>query len=452
MKRRLAEETVLFVSILKWFILATVTGAIVGTLTALFIHTLNKITVSTAHFPYFFLSLPLVLFLNQILMKKIAPRADAYSTNRVIRAIHHQEKITVLSVLKAFVGPILTIAAGGSAGKEAPAADIGAGAGSLLGGLFRFDAQDRGKLMICGVSAGFAAVFGTPIAGALFGVEVLFVGGLLYDVLLPSFIAGITAYHVSNVMGIAYFYHPLHFVPQFSEFFLIEVCLAGVFFGICSFLLIEMMRFGEKVAAKLKMALPLKGFVGGVFLVVLALLFSKDYLGLGLQGIERCLQGQGIPWYAAFMKMIFTSVTLNFGGAGGIVTPIFFIGASAGSLFAGWFGLDHATLSAIGFVALLAGAANTPIAASVMAIEIFGPRLAPYATVACVVSFLMTGHRSVYPAQILSVKKSPSISAELGDEMQDIRAQVSLRKKSLAKNLKDVYLFIKERFRRRKRT
>ena len=253
----------------------------------------------------------------------------------------------------------------------------------------------------------------------------------------------IVFYLKSAKLKISYFYHPIHFVPHFSEFFFIQISLAGIFFGICSLLLIEVLHLGKKLSQKLKLWVPLKGLVGGIILVGFTFIFSKQYLGLGLGTIETCLAGQKVAWYATFVKMLFTTLTLNFGGSGGIVTPIFFIGSTAGSLFASMMGLDHATLSAIGFVSLLAGAANTPIAASVMAIEVFGPEIAPYAAVACVISFLMTGHRSVYPSQVLLVKKSPSIAVKLGEEMENLKAQVDLREKSWLKSIQKAYLSLK---------
>jgi H+/Cl- antiporter ClcA len=151
------------------------------------------------------------------------------------------------------------------------------------------------------------------------------------------------------------------------------------------------------------------------------------------------------------MKIIFTSITLNFGGSGGIVTPIFFIGATSGTLFAQITGLDIATFSAIGLVSLLAGAANTPIAASIMAVELFGPKIAPYAAVACVISFLMTGHRSVYPSQVLAVAKSPSIRVEIGKEVVGIEAELQLRSKGLLGRSLKIAQAIKEKFKKWKR-
>ncbi|MDD5247307.1 MAG: chloride channel protein, partial [Candidatus Omnitrophica bacterium] len=134
--------------------------------------------------------------------------------------------------------------------------------------------------------------------------------------------------------------------------------------------------------------------------------------------------GQPLAWYAFILKSFTTSMTLNFGGSGGIVTPIFFVGSSAGNIFAQVLHLDIMLFSALGFVGLLAGAANTPIAASIMAIELFGPQVAPYAALVCVISFLMTGHRSVYPSQILAFKKSKLIDIELGKEIEKTKPNV----------------------------
>jgi H+/Cl- antiporter ClcA len=191
---------------------------------------------------------------------------------------------------------------------------------------------------------------------------------------------------------------------------------------------VEVLRFGERVARRIRVWVPYKGLIGGAALVVLALIFSNRYLGLGLDGIQSCLEGGEAPWYSFFVKSVFTSITLNFGGSGGIVTPIFFVGATSGALFAQLMHLNIGTFAAIGLVSVVAGAANTPIAASIMAVELFGPAIAPYATVACVISFLMTGHRSVYPSQILSFTKSASIHVDLGREMEDVEATYEARK------------------------
>ncbi len=406
MKRRLTEQTILFISVIKWFFLASLIGVIVGLTTTLFLKTLEASIISVSLYPYSFLLLPVALFLVSLMAYYFYPKAQDYTTDKIIESINEAKPVTLPSVIKAFFLPVLTIASGGSVGKEAPCADVGAGLGSILAGIFRFNDEDRRKLMICGVAAGFASVFGVPISGAIFGLEVLYVGKIFYDALFPALVSGIVSYQVSSFFGIKYFYRPISLAPIFSQAFFVKVVLAGIFFGLCSFLLVEILKLSEWLSKKIHIWFPLKGIVGGLVLVPLTFAFSSQYLGLGLETIQGCLAGAKVIWYAFLLKIIFTSVTLYFGGCGGIVTPIFFIGATSGVLFAEIFKLDIATFSALGLVSLLAGAANTPIAASIMAVELFGTKIAPYAALACVVSFLMTGHRSVYPSQVLGIKKS----------------------------------------------
>ncbi len=275
-------------------------------------------------------------------------------------------------------------------------------------------------------------MFGTPIAGAMFGVEVLFIGSLLYDVLLPSFVAGIVGYQVSSHLGVMYFHQTLKFVPIFSGLFFMKVCASGIFFGICSFVFIEMLRWFGRLSGRIKFWQPATAALSGACLVGLAFAFSPRYLGLGLDTIQQALEGAHVPVFSFLAKMLFTSITLSFGGSGGIVTPIFFVGATAGHAFAWVLGYDLAVFSAIGMVSLLAGAANTPISASIMAVELFGPAVAPYAAMACVISFLMTGHRSVYPSQVLAASKSRSLIVSKGREIYVCDVNFKPRDKSIA--------------------
>jgi len=433
--------------ILKWFLLATIIGVVVGVLDAAFLKTLENSLALSNQIPLFYLGLPFALYLVAVLSRKAAPAHKDFSTDAVIRKINLYEPITFPSILKGFFLPIVTMAAGGSAGKEAPCADVGAGISSLLSRAFRMSLQDQHKMMICGVSAGFAGVFGVPISGALFGLEVLWVGHIFYEVMFPALVAGITAFQVTKYLGVNYIYHPLHFVPVFSEQFFLKVLIAGMFFGLISLLFIEISKFMRVVFRYLtqRTTLFVSCVVGGLLLIGIASVTSPAYLGLGMSGIESALSGQGaLAPFGFLYKILTTSITFAAGGIGGIVTPIFFIGSQAGAMLSDVLGVDSATLAALGLVAVLAGAANTPLAASIMAIELFGADIAPYATVACVISFLITGQQSVYPSQRISwdsgktPDEHPAVPLNYGRRASDKKSQVRMRKTVLKKAFKEL--------------
>ena len=434
MKRSITEESILLISIFKWFFIASLMGVVVGVSTTVFLTCLNWSASRLGEHANYFLLLPLALALSSYITKYLAPEAEGHGTEKVIEAVHrHDSKIKAIVVPIKLVTTVITLACGGSAGKEGPCAQIGGGLASIVANIFHFDKEDRKKLVICGISAGFASVFGTPIAGAIFGIEVLFIGGIMYEVLLPTFIAGVMSYQVSSALGVTYFYHTIDFVPAFTELFFIKVLISGILFGICSLLLVEILNLSQRLAAKIPWWAPLKGLLGGGVLILLTLFLSGDYLGLGLNTIESALAGSKVIWYAFAAKILFTCITLSFGGSGGMVTPIFFVGATFGSVLAVILGVDPATFAAIGMVALLAGAANTPIAATILAVELFGSQVAPYAAVACVTSFLMTGHRSVYPSQVFAIMKSSSFHDLTGKEVTNVQAEFLLRRKSLTR-------------------
>jgi H+/Cl- antiporter ClcA len=418
--KTLTEESVLFLSILKWVTLSSGIGAIVGSATSLFLSLLSRGLSLTSYIPTPYLLLPIALFFSHLIIHYLSPDSEGHGTEKVISAIHRRSgNIRFRVVPIKLIATIITLAFGGSAGKEGPCAQIGAALSSGIAKLFRFSKLDRKTLVICGISAGFAAVFGTPIAGAIFGVEVLFVGRLMYSVLLPSFVSGMVSYQVASLWGVSFDQFAIPVIPDFSLSLFLTIIFVGCIFGILSVLLIHILNWGGDWSKKLSVWPPLRGIIGGVLLIGIAEMVSPDYLGLGLHTIDAVLHGQHVAWYAPLVKMITTSITLGSGGSGGILTPIFFVGVTSGAVLGDVLGLPMIAMAAIGFVSLLAGAANTPIAACILAVELFGSDIAPYATISCVVSFLMTGYRSVFPSQVLSIAKAPSFVVKTGQELDD---------------------------------
>jgi len=453
MKKHSIEQVGIFVSVAKWLLLSSAVGVIIGTSVTIFLKALqvSENSQSFLPFPHYYL-LPFGLLLTAWLVKKFAPDAHGHGTEKVIEAVHKKDgKIKIAVIPIKLLATILTIFSGGSAGKEGPGAQIGAGMASATSDFFHFTQTDRKTLVICGIGAGFATVFGTPIAGAIFGLEVLVVGIIRYDVLLPSFIAGFSAFITAHFLGIEYTYFNINFIQPVDISFLLvfKVILAGVFFGFISDITITILKRTSRFITKIPFNMYLKSFSAGIFLVLLSFLVGDQYFGLGLNTIDTVLQSntaltQEIPWYSFLLKTLYTSITLGSGGSGGIVTPIFYIGATSGHWFGTFIEGNLPFFAALGFVSVLAGTTNTPIAATFMAMELFGLDVAHYAAISIVISFIITGHRSVFPSQILAMKKSDFLKIKPGEDIA--HAQIDVEDEHLAQ-----FNSIKERIQRKRK-
>ncbi|ADB38638.1 chloride channel protein [Spirosoma linguale] len=418
---RINDEVILFFSVLKWLFIASLIGCVVGVVASGFILSLHYIIEQSNQYQHIFYWLPVSFFVANLLSQFVLKRH--LGTDALIDAINkNYGKLEGSFIPTKVVNVVLILATGGSAGKESPCAQIGAGIGSVCANLFRVDDIDRRKMVLCGFCAGFACVFGAPMAGALFGIEVLAVGVIVYDVLLPAFVASVTAYQVSSVLGVTFFYYPLTFIPAFGQGFFIQLLAGGIFFGLCAYALVRAIQQSTQATNAIPLWRPLKGLLGGIILVGLTLLFSRDYLGLGLNLMEDCIKGIHVSGYAFLLKALFTIITLSISRSGSVITPVLFIGATAGSFFSQLVGADQSTFAAIGFVSLLAGTTNTPIATSMLAIELFGASVAPYAAVSCVLSYLMSGHQSLYASQRLIIPKSGAIAISPGDAIGSLSA------------------------------
>ncbi len=429
MRRHLTEQGFVFASLVKWVLLSSLMGILIGALITLFLKVLSMAEGSRdlLPFPYYF-TLPFALVLTVYVIKKLAPNAEGHGTEKVIEAIHKSNgKIEIAILPVKVMATVISIFAGASVGKEGPGAQLGAAASSFISTLFKFNTHDRKKLVICGISAGFASVFGTPIAGAIFGIEILIVGTIMYDVLLPSIIAGFTAFLTAQYLGVEYSYFALknyYTDIPINIHFVLMVILAGLFFGIVTDIFVTVLHLVHKFIKNLKWHWLLKPFVVGLLLAVASYFIGDRYLGLGFDTIKESLSpftaSENVFWYDTIAKMIFTALSLGGGASGGIITPVFYIGAASGNFFGHLVGDHVAFFAALGFVSVLAGATNAPIAAIIMAGELFGLEVAHYAAVTAVISFLMTGHRSVFPSQILAMKKSQHLKIKLGEEIENV--------------------------------
>ncbi|TCS78467.1 chloride channel protein [Tepidibacillus fermentans] len=423
LNRDFVEESVLLASTLKWILLSSFAGIVAGGTTSLFLNLLSYGIKITSSWSSYYLFLPFALFISSWLVIKFAPEAEGHGTEKVIESVHKRNgKINLKVIPIKTLATIITLSFGGSAGKEGPSAQIGAGTASFFANLLKLNQDDYRRFVICGISAGFAGVFGTPIAGAIFAAEVLYVGRFSYRVLLPALFASYISFFINRYFGISHFRYSIDVGSQNDFHMFIYMVVFGIVVGIVALFFIKTLTFFENLfKEKVQIYKPLKGFIGGIILIfVVWVTKSTDYLGLGTDVIDRAIHGDELTGLSFLGKIFTTSITLSTGGSGGILTPVFFIGSTLGNVWAQLVGGNIAMYSGIGMVALLAASANTPLAAITMSMELFGVQTATYASIASVVSYLIVGHHSVYPSQILTFSKTPSIHCDINCELRQI--------------------------------
>ncbi|TAL79943.1 MAG: chloride channel protein [Burkholderiaceae bacterium] len=400
-------------TVLRWTVLAIAVGAITGTGTSLFLHGLFYFSDQTAHISLWtqMVLLPIGGLLNGLILYYGYRNETDSAKNSVIAAIHTSSGImSHRTILIKPITAIITLASGGSAGKEGPCSHIGGTLASWFGQIVKLGPEMQKRTVACGVSAGFASVFGTPVAGAIYGVEMLAIGRVRHDFIFPAIIAAITSFEISKFWGITYDYFPLGAAIDFSEFLLIKIIVIGILCGLVSWLFIELIAQARSafthVQKRFNIWMPLMPFIGGLILAALILVIPTDYLGLSLPIMDAALHGQDVAFWGFLWKSLLVAITLGSGFYGGIVTPQFVIGALSGNAFAHLLGVSPTLGAAVGMVAVVAAASNTPIAAVLMGFEFFGNTAGVYFACACVTAYIIVGHRSVYSGQLLAYSKS----------------------------------------------
>ncbi len=430
---------------LKWLGLAVPLGMVVGSACALFLWSLDGATAARLQHPELFWLLPVAGMAIAVMYAAFGKSVEA-GNNLIIDEIHEPGGgVPLRMVPLILVGTVVTHLSGGSAGREGTAVQMG---GSLASGLARLlprlNRTDVRTLLMCGVSAGFGGVFGTPVAGAIFALEVLIIGRMHSAALVPCLIAGIasdqtclawdvghTHFHIASTLGMD---SALHLAPL-TVSLIARVTLAAALFGLMSRLFAELVHGLHRI---FRQAIPwpaCRPFVGGLLLIGLVWLTgTRDYLGLGVSSpdptavtIVTCFHPGGAHAWSWLLKSVFTAVTLSSGFKGGEVTPLFFIGAALGNVAAGLLGAPVDLFAALGFLAVFAGATNTPIACTIMGIELFGGEYTVCFAIACSVAYLFSGHTGIYLSQRIGHPKVetsgavPAVPAETLRGVQDGR-------------------------------
>ncbi|MDQ1087540.1 voltage-gated chloride channel family protein [Siphonobacter sp. SORGH_AS_1065] len=388
-----------FIYLLRWLGLNALVGTLVGSASAFFLVSLDAITQYRESHLWIIALLPLGGFLVGAIYHYWG-ESVVKGNNQLIEEWQNPTKIIPFKMAPlVLITTLLTHVFGGSAGREGTAVQMGGAIADQFTKLFKLSNIDRKTLLVTGISAGFASVFGTPLAGTIFALEVFIIGQLGYEALIPSLLAALFADQTCHWWGVGHTHYAINLVPAFSVSLFIKIALASMAFGLISRLFAELTHFWARQVKTYISFPPFRPMLGGIF-IALAIWLSgtTKYIGLGIPTIVSSFHDP-LPWYDWIMKTLSTTFTLGVGFKGGEVTPLFFIGATFGNAAAQFLQLPVGLMAGIGFVAVFAGASNTPLASTIMGIELFGTESAPYLALACFIAYLFSGNAGIYRSQ-----------------------------------------------------
>lgn len=443
------DQATIVAHLVKWTLLVIPISLTVGSLVALFLWLLEKVTQIRWQHEWLLFLLPLAGIPIYFLYKYLGKNSDA-GNNLILEEIHQPgggvpARMTPLVLITTVVTHLF----GGSAGREGTAVQMGGSVANLYARWFKLNEQDLRILLMTGVAAGFGAVFGTPVTGAVFALEVLAIGEMRYGALIPCLIAAVFADITTAAWGIHHTHYQIDFTGSAHDLIpflhvdvllIVKVILAGLCFGLASFLFAELMHTIKNYSNRIihhsgmKWLIPV---IGGLLIIALCYVTgTTNYTGLGVNGknagsvsIVAAFHAGGATSWSWLLKMLFTAITLGMGFKGGEVTPLFFIGATLGNTLAVLWGAPIDLFAGLGFIAVFAGATNTPIACTLMGVELFGGGNVLYFAIACFTAYYFSGHSGIYTAQRVRVGKITNDAQHKEKTLKQIREKRIAKRK-----------------------
>ncbi len=394
---------------IRWALVALVTGLLVGGAGSLFYYSLRWATAFRQQHPQMLFLLP-VAGLAIVFLYHLGKSPNPKGTNLVIQAVRADANLPGKMAPLIFLSTLLTHLFGGSAGREGAALQLGGSLGTLLGRLFRLDEAYKNIIIMCGMSAAFAALFGTPIAATIFSMELVNVGVMYYAALVPCALAAVVASMFADWVGVPPEQFHLAQIPQVNANTVIHVLVLAVLCACISILMCFALHQAEHLFARLIPNQYFRAAVGGLLIIGMVYLFgTRDYLGAGMDVVEHAIcEGEATPT-AFLLKILFTAVTLGAGYKGGEIVPAFFVGATFGCLVGHLIGLEPSFAAALGLVAVFCGVTNCPLTALLMSFELFGFSAPSLFLLVLAVSYMLSGYYSLYSAQkIIYGKTAPT--------------------------------------------
>jgi len=361
-----------FEYLLKWILFSLLIGIFVGSASAFFLQTLDVATNFRENHTWIINFLPIGGFLIGLVYHYYGKESEK-GTKLLIEEIYSPKNgIPILMAPFVYIGTMITHLLGGSAGREGTALQMAGAISFQLSKPFKLVENEKRILIIVAIAAGFGSVFGTPLAGALFALEIVLIEKLKFKAILPVFLTAFFADFVTTFWNTSHTIYTISKIPSLSIQTISFSILAGIIFGFCALFYVKSIDYlGGMFKSKISFP-PIRPLIGGIIVVVgIWTIGTTKYIGLGIPTISASFNHQ-LPFYDFSFKLLFTIITLSAGFKGGEVTPLFFIGATLGSAISFFIPLPTGLLAGMGFVAIFAAASKTPIACSIMAYELFG--------------------------------------------------------------------------------
>ena len=391
------------VDVLQWCVYAVVVGIICGTIATAFGMVIDAATEARKTYDWFVWLMPLA-GVCIVALYHAAGITKPMGTNRVLLAVKEEEGVAIRMAPLIYISSMLTHLTGGSSGREGAALQIGGSVANFIGRQFKLSHLDLRTITMCGMAAGFSGLFGTPLAAGIFAMEIAD-GTLHYAVLLPCMLSSIVARVTAEKFGIQAAAFTVTGYPDLTLHSVLAVLVFGVMCALLSILFVEVLHCIAWTYAQYLKNPYLRIAVAGLIVAAgTTLLGTRDYNGAGTEVIVRALAGEARP-EAFLLKILFTALTLEAGFKGGEIVPTFFIGATFGCTFAPLIGLDPSFAAALGMTALFCGVTNCPIASMLLSFELFGGQGLVLFALCCSMSYMLSGHFSLYTAQRLEQDK-----------------------------------------------
>lgn len=391
------------IALMKWLLFAALAGGSIGLIGAVFHIAIDRAAAFRLENGWPLYLLPLAGFFI-VWSYRVTDMQDDKGTEYIIGSVRDGKHLRLRTAPLIFAGTVLTHLAGGSAGREGAALQLGGSLANNIGRLLRLDEKDGRVITMCGMAAGFSALFGTPIAAAILSMEIISVGVMYYSAIVPCVLSALVAREVAVLLGVTPTTFAVAAMPGWSFLLIGKLVALGALCGLVAVLFCAVMHAAPRLYDRVTPNPYLRVLIGSALVIGLTLLLGRDYNGAGVDVIQRALAGNARP-EAFFLKMVFTALTLAAGFKGGEIVPAFFCGATFGCFYGSLLGLPPSFAGAVGIVSVFCGVTNCPLTSILLAYELFGGEELPMYSLAIAVSYMLSGYSGLYHAQKIVYSK-----------------------------------------------